>query len=158
MGGVSVDGGGRGGGRKSVDVEISMVPMIDLLLCCIMFLLVTAVWSQLASMAVRQDVVGMGGDPVESAPAISLILSVRESGLVLGDTAGARREIPNRGGAHDLSALRAELGARRSMEPNRRELVVAPEDGVDYADVMAAMDVSAGQGFSELSLSAGAAP
>ena len=38
-----MDGGG--GGRRSVDSEINMVPMIDLLLCCISFLLLTAVWS-----------------------------------------------------------------------------------------------------------------
>ena len=48
MGGISVGGGG--GGKKSVDSEIPLVPFIDLLLCCVMFLLVTAVWNKLASM------------------------------------------------------------------------------------------------------------
>jgi biopolymer transport protein ExbD len=32
-----------------VDSEIPLVPFIDLLLCCVMFLLVTAVWNQLAA-------------------------------------------------------------------------------------------------------------
>jgi biopolymer transport protein ExbD len=46
MGGVSVDG--PKGGRKSVDSEINLIPMIDLLICCISFLLITAVWSQMS--------------------------------------------------------------------------------------------------------------
>ena len=47
MAGVSVDSGGHGG-KKSVDSEIPLIPFIDLLLCCIMFLLVTAVWTSMA--------------------------------------------------------------------------------------------------------------
>ena len=37
-------------GRKKVDHEIPLVPFVDLLLCCLMFLLVTAVWAQLGSL------------------------------------------------------------------------------------------------------------
>ena len=47
MGGVSVDSGGKGG-RKSLDSEINMIPMIDLLMVTISFLLITAVWSHMA--------------------------------------------------------------------------------------------------------------
>jgi len=42
MAGVNVDTGGKGG-RRSVDSEINMIPMIDLLVCAIAFLLITAV-------------------------------------------------------------------------------------------------------------------
>ena len=41
MGGVDVGGGG-GGGRKKVDSEINMIPMIDLLMVPISFLLIKA--------------------------------------------------------------------------------------------------------------------
>jgi hypothetical protein len=34
-----------GGGRRALNSEVSMVPMIDLMICCISFLLLTAVWS-----------------------------------------------------------------------------------------------------------------
>ncbi len=44
MGGVDVGGGG-GGKRKSLDSEINMIPMIDLLMVTISFLLITAVWT-----------------------------------------------------------------------------------------------------------------
>ena len=51
--------------KKSVDASVPLIPFIDLLLCCIMFLLVTAVWNQLASVDVAQRV--PGGD-VPDAP------------------------------------------------------------------------------------------
>ena len=42
MAGVNVDG--AKGGRKALDSEINMIPMIDLLMVTISFLLITAVW------------------------------------------------------------------------------------------------------------------
>jgi biopolymer transport protein ExbD len=46
MGGVSVEG--PKGGRRTTDAEINLIPMIDLFICCISFLLITAVWSQMS--------------------------------------------------------------------------------------------------------------
>lgn len=57
MGGVSVDGGGKGG-RKSLDSEINMIPMIDLLMVTISFLLITAVWTQMARINANAQVPG----------------------------------------------------------------------------------------------------
>lgn len=48
--GVSVDSGG-GGGRKKVDADLNLVPFIDLLSVCILFLLMTAVWVHISKMA-----------------------------------------------------------------------------------------------------------
>ena len=45
MGGVDVGGGG--GGKRKLDSEINMIPMIDLLMVTISFLLITAVWSSM---------------------------------------------------------------------------------------------------------------
>ena len=41
-GGMMVPGGK--GGRKPLDAQLNLVPFIDLLSCCISFLLITAVW------------------------------------------------------------------------------------------------------------------
>src|SRR6478735_8595756 len=57
MGGVSVDSGGKGG-RKAVDHEINMIPMIDLLVCCISFLLITAIWSHMSRLNATAHVPG----------------------------------------------------------------------------------------------------
>lgn len=57
MGGVNVDGGGRGG-RRSLDTEINMIPMIDLLMVTISFLLITAVWVQSSRIDANANVPG----------------------------------------------------------------------------------------------------
>ena len=57
MAGVSVESGGKGG-RRSVDSEVNMIPMIDLLVCCIAFLLITAVWSHMSRINADAQVPG----------------------------------------------------------------------------------------------------
>ena len=37
------------GGKKSLDMELNLVPFIDLLSCLISFLLITAVWTQISA-------------------------------------------------------------------------------------------------------------
>jgi biopolymer transport protein ExbD len=155
MGGVSVGGGH--GGKKQVDQEIPLVPFIDLLLCCVMFLLVTAVWNQLARIDANQQVPGQNTPESEPPPdKVKLILQVQNTGYVLASTAGDRITINKRGEDYDLEELRTKLQERRRLEPNRRDIIVAPEDGVHYEDVVQAMDIAVGEEFPDVSLSDGA--
>ena len=57
MGGVNVDSGGKGG-RRTLDTEINMIPMIDLLMVTISFLLITAVWVQSSRIDANANVPG----------------------------------------------------------------------------------------------------
>jgi len=155
MGGINVGGGH--GGKKSVDSEIPLVPFIDLLLCCVMFLLVTAVWNQLARLDANQQQPGQQA-PNEPPPEekIKVVLQVKATGYVIASTAGDRVEVPKVGDKYDIEVLREKLQERKRLEPNRRDMTVAPEDGVFYEDVVSAMDTVVGEGFPEMSLSDGA--
>src|SRR5277367_3573235 len=64
MGGIDVGGGG-GGKRKTVDSEINMIPMIDLLMVTISFLLITAVWSHMSRVNADAQVPGPPRPDVE---------------------------------------------------------------------------------------------
>ena len=64
MGGVDVGGGG-GGKRKSLDSEINMIPMIDLLMVTISFLLITAVWTHMSRINADAQVPGPPRPDVE---------------------------------------------------------------------------------------------
>ena len=62
MGGVSMPEGGGGKKRKhALDATINVVPAIDLLSCCISFLLFTAVWTQVSRLQVAP--IGNGPPP-----------------------------------------------------------------------------------------------
>jgi biopolymer transport protein ExbD len=156
---ASISTGGGHGGKKSLDHSIPLVPFIDLLLCCVMFLLVTAVWNQLARINANQNQPGQPqmDTPPPEEPQIKLILQVQATGFVLATTAGERTAIPKNGDAYDIEELVKKLKERRELEPNRKDLTIAPEDGVRYEDVVKAMDVVVGEGYEAMSLSDGAA-
>lgn len=144
---ASIELGSGHGGKKAVDASIPLIPFIDLLLCCVMFLLVTAVWNQLASLDATQNV---PGSPTVDRPApepLRLVLHVHDHGYLLSSTAGERIDIPKVGDAYDLSALRERLAAYRSADPTRRDLTIAPDDGVAYDALVQAMDAASAQGF-----------
>jgi biopolymer transport protein ExbD len=63
MGGVDVGGGDSK--RKSLDSEINMIPMIDLLMVTISFLLITAVWTHMARINADAQVPGPPRPDVE---------------------------------------------------------------------------------------------
>jgi biopolymer transport protein ExbD len=154
---ASIDTGGGHGGKKSVDREIPLVPFIDLLLCCVMFLLVTAVWNQLARLDANQQQPGPARTQDQLRPEhLGLILQVQTSGYTLASTAGDRIAIPKNGDSYDQEELVNKLQERRNLEQNRRDIIVAPEDGVRYQDIVQAMDIAVGEGFQDLTLSDGA--
>lgn len=156
---ASIDSGGGGhGGKKSVDQELPLIPFIDLLFCCVMFLLATAVWNQLARISANQRVPGQA-QTQEQPPEderVKLILQVQNSGYVLASSAGDRITMRKEGDSYPLEELRTKIQERKRLEPNRRDIIVAPEDGVRYQDVVEAMDLVVGEGLEEMSLSDGA--
>src|SRR5215831_16887481 len=62
---AGVDIGGGGGKRKSLDSQINMIPMIDLLMVTISFLLITAVWTHMARINADAQVPGPPRPDVE---------------------------------------------------------------------------------------------
>lgn len=156
---ASIDSGGGHGGKKSVDQEIPLVPFIDLLFCCIMFLLATAVWNQMERISANQSVPGQAAteDSPPEEEHVKLILQVQNSGYVLASTAGDSHTIPKNGDDYDIAELISKLQERRRLEPNRRDIIVAPEDGVRYEEVVRAMDIVMGEEFTAMSLGDGAA-
>lgn len=156
MGGISVGGGGHGG-KKAVDSEIPLVPFIDLLLCCLMFLLVSAVWNQMGRIDANQQQPGLPSDeepPPEEDDKEFTYLKVWEEGysfLITGRDPVELKKTTQ--GDQDIFKLEQELQNRRKEMPDRTDLIVTPEDGVPYEEVIAAMDTAVGVGFADLSLS-----
>jgi biopolymer transport protein ExbD len=136
--------GGRGA-RKSLDAQVLLVPFIDLLLCCVMFLLVTAVWNDLATIQVRQFTPGGSIDEPEPL-SLRLVLSVRADGYELSSAAGEHQRM---GG--DLSELRSALQSWRKLNATA-ELTVSAEDGVHYASLIEAVDLARASGFDQLTI------
>lgn len=150
---ASISTGSGEGGKRALDHDIPLVPFIDLLLCCIMFLLVTAVWNQLSSLeADLPNAASPAGDRDEVVDTLPLIVRVTATGYSVGSDAGDLVTIPRAGEEYDVAALRDQLAARRRSAPNERVALLGAEDGVAYADLVRAMDVLSGAGFSDVSV------
>jgi biopolymer transport protein ExbD len=162
MAGASVDTARRGG-RKALDSEINMIPMIDLLMVTISFLLITAVWVHMERLQANAQV--PGNDPPcageECKPKRTVHLEMRDpSKFVMWWTEGGseirRTEIPRRDVVEQVKdkkvvrypgledALKKEweaMGTHRA--PSDRDLdraVLHTDDTSSYAHVVAAMD------------------
>jgi biopolymer transport protein ExbD len=103
MAGISVDGG-KSGGRRSLDSELNMVPMIDLLMVTISFLLITAVWSHSARLDATAKAPGKNepcGEDCSKDEEPSLHVRANEEGNFLlewkqGKTVISSREVPRK--------------------------------------------------------------
>ena len=62
MGGAAPEPSGKGG-KKSMDAHVNLVPYIDLLMTIMTFLVMTAVWTQIATLEVQNSA---GGQPPET--------------------------------------------------------------------------------------------
>jgi biopolymer transport protein ExbD len=147
---ISIEGGGRGGRRKPINAELNLVPYIDLLTCMVAFLLITAVWTQLARLQVAQH--GQGDvEGIVPPPAKRLAVLVHADGftLVTGDD---QRPIPKQAGDLDYARLARELAALKRATPEKNDLQVLSEDEIPFDTLVRTMDTATGAGFSDLSL------
>jgi len=138
MAGVSVDTGG-GGGKKAVDLQIPLVPFIDMLAMMITFLMMTAVWTQIGKLQVSQS-----GGPSDSSeppkPTLQLNLTLTEQGyrLTAGSEAVDIGKTPD--GKFDTAKLVEKLKAIKKDNPDQRAITVMAEDSIQYENLVLAVD------------------
>jgi biopolymer transport protein ExbD len=162
MGGGAMPEQGGGGGKrrkKSLDAVINVVPAIDLLSCCITFLLYTAVWTQISRLQVQQ--LGSGApepaqvEPQVKALAVTLAIGERGMALAVGDSSF---DIPSLGRGtdgvvtQDLKALTTRLRAVKGEYPDQASIIVTAEDTVPYGDLVHVIDACLGAGLVQVSV------
>ena len=147
--GVAVESGGKSG-KKSVNADLNLVPYIDLLTCMVAFLLITAVWSQLARLEVAQKGQGQtDGEEAKDHLRVAVLVSAETLTLVVKDD---QKPIPKRGAAYDYARLVDELKAVKRAHPDKDDLQVLSEDGIVFDTLVKTMDAAMAAGFPALSL------
>ena len=135
------------GGKKSLDAELNLVPFIDLLSCCISFLLITAVWTQIAGLQVASS--GGPPDQQKQETTIDVKLLLTEKGYSI-TMPGAQVDIPKVAGtdgqpAFDRKTLAEKLKTLKSTLPDQTAITVEPEDAVAYDDLVSTVDACLGE-------------
>ena len=113
-----------------------MIPMIDLLVAMIAFLLITAVWSSTGQVRAQQP--SRPSDSPAPPSSEQLRITVSPTGFRVGHNAVDMQEIA---AGHDgLAQLRAKLGEIRQTNTSEREVWIEPDSAVNYHEIIRVMD------------------
>ena len=153
MGGAAPTPSGKGG-KKALDAAVNLVPFIDLLSCCLAFLLITAVWTQLARMDVTQKSKAPSGAVDEPpTPTVTLTLFINSDGFIFSKSTGESTSIEKKSDNYDYTKLAEILAQAKKDHPDKEDMNIKSDDAVIYDKVIKAMDVVISAHFPNISLS-----
>jgi biopolymer transport protein ExbD len=138
------------GRRRDVDADLNLTPYIDLLTCMVAFLLIAAVWTQLARLSVAQK--GQGdADPAVIEDLPFLTVAVHGDGFNVID-AREQKAIPKSAGGYDFGALARELAALKAAHVDQTTIRIISDDAVVFEFLVQTMDAAMSAGFPDVSL------
>jgi len=149
------------GNKKSVNVELNIVPFIDLMSCLTAFLLVAAVWVNIAQINIQPK--GKTRDQAQvqqDDERVTLSVLVQSDKIWVGlSRVNEFQEIPKKGDDQDWDKFETTLKEHKSSSffDQRTDLEIAAESTaaapVKYQDIIHAMDVAVRVGFVDVGLS-----
>src|SRR5262245_56395475 len=125
-------------GKRAMDVEVNLVPFIDLLSCCICFLLISAVWTQVARIDVS-PAPNLPSDVPPPEPKVKLTVTLKDMGYTLSDGASSL-DLPKVAGSYPTPALKEKLQMFRDAYPDVAGVTVMSDDTIAYRDLIVVMD------------------
>lgn len=156
---AGIDVGGRHGAQRATNHEVPLIPFIDFLLCLVAFLLVTAVWSQMARVDATARVPGSEATPAPTQREKQLHVDMTndrtfrlswKEGTTVVNTIDVPRIRVSVGGSDDFEypALAAKIadewrfnGSHRAPgDPRFDQAVLHTNNSTQFQDVIAVID------------------
>lgn len=144
---------GESGGRQ-VNVEPNLVPFIDLMSVCIIFLLVTAVWTQVSMIELGASIYGkkIGEDtPVSEQASVEIHVKVTKSGYIVKEGANAF-SIRKHEGEYDVQSLYDQLKVIKKRNFNVSAASISLDNKLKYNEMVEGMDAMLNAGFPEIAV------
>lgn len=138
------------GSKRPMDAEFNLVPFIDLLTCCICFLLVSAVWTQVSKIDVKPKPNIAGEDQALEAQ-VSLTVHIHSGGYYF-LVNGAVLEFKKVGDAYPVKDLDGKLKKTRNEHPDVTAVTVMADDSVRYKELVQVMDTCLKHAFDDISV------
>jgi biopolymer transport protein TolR len=151
---AQVEESGRG---RSSTVDVNIVPFIDLMSVLVIFLLITAVWSQVSIIQMGSSIYGKKSQDVAAEPPkvaeIPFRIDVKPTGykIVIG-----RQDIviPKKNASdYDRDRLLKELKTVKSLYPEKEDAVITMDDELEYVHLINVMDAVLQANFPQVSVS-----
>jgi biopolymer transport protein ExbD len=156
--GASIDTGDK----KSLNVELNIVPFIDLMSCLTAFLLVTAVWSNIAQITIQPKGKQRNNEPPPEVIPAKISMLIQPEVIYVGVTSlpgfdPVTAKMAN--GDYDWATVENALALLRKDDAfeGRNDIEIAAESTtqspVHYKNIIKAMDVASKSGFDSVGLS-----
>jgi biopolymer transport protein ExbD len=147
--------------KKSVNIELNIIPFIDLMSCLTAFLLITAVWVNIAQINIQPK--GKTRDQAQvqqDDEHVTLSVLVQADRIWVGlSRVNEFQDIPKKAEDQDWEKLESTLKEHKASAffADRSDLEIAAESTiaapVEYQDIIHAMDVAVKVGFIDVGLS-----
>jgi biopolymer transport protein ExbD len=149
---MSIPTGPSGGKyrRKEVDSDLNLTPYIDLLTCMVAFLLIAAVWTQLARLSVAQKGQGEGeSTDVKELPRLAVAVHPDGFNVIVKDD---QKPIPKTAAGLDFAGLIDELKLVKHAHEDQTTMQIISDDNVVFEILVRTMDAAMSAGFPDVSL------
>jgi len=142
-------------GKKSVDFTVNLIPTIDLMSVLISFLLITAVWTQLARIATDQAISQNTSAPPqqkEKEKNVNILVTADEAVMnITGDRPPKR--VPRLPEDKYFKEVRSALrGLKERVPAESPKVMLAAEDKVQYKNIIQIMDICLDLGLSAITV------
>ncbi len=144
------------GSGRSTNVDVNLVPFIDLMSVLITFLLITAVWTQVSMIQLGSSIYGKKtSDQITPPPPVAdipLRLDIKDFGfrLIVGQD---KFTFEKKNGEWDIVELTERLKVVRQMYPEKSDATITVDNEVPYEKMILGMDVLLAGGFGSISVS-----
>jgi len=155
-------------GGKGVDVHLNITPFVDLMVCLTAFLLVTAVWTNLAQISIKPKGVGNPDNKqLDEEQCIKAALEISKEGLWLGVGRGGNLEkywsLPiKKNKKYNWNGLKKSLkeampilkraNASAKCRTYQHQMQIGAADKILYQEIITAMDVAVTMKFNDVGL------
>jgi biopolymer transport protein ExbD len=140
--------------RAYQDNELNITPVMNVFLILIPFMLLTAVFVQIAVQEFSLPSTDTpASDPSQQKKAVLTILAINENGFEL-KTQGAKYPlILNKDEEFDFQTLVERLQEVKQLHQETEDIVIAPQASIKYDTIIKVMDRCRENGFSNISIS-----
>ena len=154
-----------GSSEREINYELNIVPFIDLMSVCIIFLLLTAVWTQVSMIQIGSSVYGKRMDEQDNTkkpprPEVNLEVLVDKMGYTVIVGREAPVSVPRVIGVngqeeYDQRNLILILKSVKDRYPDKKDALIALEDDLVYENLIQGMDSLLLAGFPEVAIKTG---
>lgn len=131
------------GGKKTIEVDLNLIPFIDMLSACLSFLLLTAVWTYVGTVDTTQALGAESTAGTNNPPSVAVQMDKNNSfEFQLKDVKSSNRKfsVQSQNGKPNWDKIESLLKAIKSQHPEIKTSVVLTRPEVTYGNTMRIVD------------------